>query len=239
MIKCPVFLIFFFCIPIHLFSQNSELGIFAGASGYTGELNHYFYRYELIHPAGGVIYRHNWTPHYSLKADALYGRISGSDVAPGADAFMRARNLSFSSLLIEASGEIEFNFFPYFPGRDDLSGATPYIFSGFSMFYFNPVSGSGIALHSAPAEGKSYSIFQPAIPMGMGFKLKAGTATIGMEAGARRTFTDYVDDVSTTYPSGMQRGNSQDTDWYFFTGLTLSLKISGENLKVDCKSFPK
>ena len=73
-----------------------------------------------------------------------------------------------------------------------------------------------------------------------------------MEYGIRKTFTDYLDDVSTTYTGGnlnewdkihkemsdkslngpqakdYQRGNSKDKDWYTFTGITLSFKILSE-----------
>jgi hypothetical protein len=72
-----------------------------------------------------------------------------------------------------------------------------------------------------------------------------------MEWGMRKTFTDYIDDVSTTYANpvdlaangpaavalgdrslvpqdntGRQRGNPRNKDWYCFTGLTLTFQLS-------------
>ena len=57
----------------------------------------------------------------------------------------------------------------------------------------------------------------------------------------RKTFTDYLDDVSTTYYPGSatdpysdptlshdayeQRGDSSNKDWFNFTGITLTYKI--------------
>jgi hypothetical protein len=78
----------------------------------------------------------------------------------------------------------------------------------------------------------------------------------------RKTFTDYIDDISTMYyidyntlPSGdigaaeflsdpssvkhepgMQRGNSQNNDWYSVAGITLTYRFSiGE--KSTCSDF--
>ena len=89
--------------------------------------------------------------------------------------------------------------------------------------------------------------------MGGGFKIAVNkTFNIILEYGIRKTFTDYLDDVSTTYTGGnlwdmseladrmsdrslngtqakgFQRGNSKDNDWYTFTGITLSFKILSE-----------
>ena len=77
----------------------------------------------------------------------------------------------------------------------------------------------------------------------------------GAQYGARKTFTDYIDDVSTTYPgpningawpikmsqisqemsdpSGTHvkddsRGNSEKKDWYSFAGITLSFKLNND-----------
>ena len=41
---------------------------------------------------------------------------------------------------------------------------------------------------------------QIALPIGGGIKISAGNIGIGIEVGARRTYSDYLDDVSTLYP---------------------------------------
>ena len=74
---------------------------------------------------------------------------------------------------------------------------------------------------------------------------------IGIEWGPRKTFTDYLDDVSGKYPDtnanpfsnpnsakmsdrsknagsniDKQRGNPRTKDWYFFFGITLNIKLN-------------
>ena len=74
---------------------------------------------------------------------------------------------------------------------------------------------------------------------------------IGLEWGPRKTFTDYLDDVSGTYPDwettqafnkntikftdrsknassnvNKMRGNPRTKDWYFFFGITLNIKLN-------------
>jgi hypothetical protein len=77
-----------------------------------------------------------------------------------------------------------------------------------------------------------------------------------IEAGARRLYTDYLDDVSTTYAdkdvllsnygetsvilsdrsidgqaannTDRQRGNASDNDWYMFAGISLNFTLSSK-----------
>jgi hypothetical protein len=99
---------------------------------------------------------------------------------------------------------------------------------------------------------KKYKLYQVAIPFGIGFKLNVSKRIgLGIEWAPRKTFTDYIDDVSGLYPDpsknppngekGMafsnrsldggdvinsQRGNPRTKDWYSFFGLTLNIKVS-------------
>ena len=99
---------------------------------------------------------------------------------------------------------------------------------------------------------RAYSLIQLAIPMGGGIKIAVNESfNIMLEYGIRKTFTDYLDDVSTTFvggPSsgwdplmeidnqemsdpyslherGDQRGDPDKKDWYSFAGITLSFKL--------------
>ncbi|PLW97021.1 MAG: hypothetical protein C0591_07680, partial [Marinilabiliales bacterium] len=61
-----------------------------------------------------------------------------------------------------------------------------------------------------------------------------------LEWGMRKTFTDYIDDISTTYyttgdvvsdptgmhSAGMQRGNEGNDDWYNFTLLSVTYRFN-------------
>ena len=247
--------------------KSSEFGLLLGASSYAGDLNPLFFDPAFIHPAGGLIYRHNLNYHYAFKADILYGTISGDD-SHSSVPYNRFRNLSFQSPVIEGSAQYEFNFLPYEVGAPEHS-FTPYIFAGLSIFYFNPkalfngawqeLQPLGTEGQGLPGKPKPYKLIQPAIPFGMGLKWGWKDMTFGFESGLRKTFTDYLDDVSGKYVdsgvlgqtaaqlayrstegivvSGKQRGNSQSKDWYMFSGLCISFKFGGKGEGVNCHAF--
>lgn len=112
-------------------------------------------------------------------------------------------------------------------------------------------------------ERRRYSLTQLAVPVGAGIKAKLNQKwTIGLEYGLRITFTDYLDDVSTTYvdPTRIQaqygpmsaamadrsptlhdelidnqRGNPENNDLYGIFGVTVTYRIYGN--KPVCPSF--
>ena len=195
----------------------------------------------------------------------LLGYIRADDSRNEKDTANFNRNLHFRSPIYELSGQVEFNFLPYETGNS-LYPFTPFVFAGVSLFRFNPQAeasnGEWVALQPLGTEGqattafpdrKKYALTQFSIPMGGGFKIAVNkTFNIILEYGIRKTFTDYLDDVSTTYTGGNlfewnnihkemsdrsldgtkaigeQRGNSKNNDWYTFTGITLSFKILSE-----------
>ena len=76
--------------------------------------------------------------------------------------------------------------------------------------YFNPrgkYEGDWYSLRPLSTEGqglietrKEYSLVQLVIPFGVGFKYAINKdLSVGIEYGIRKTFTDYIDDVSKTY----------------------------------------
>jgi hypothetical protein len=247
--------------------QNWEGGLFAGASNYKGDLAPYLAPSE-THPAVGVFVKRNLSPFFSLALTAKQGAISGDD-----ENFdhLKDRNLSFESDITEVSAIIEFNFFPFLKGLGP-DQFTPYVYSGFAFFRFEPTTtfkGETFDLQEFRTEGQGvtsdapgqYSGLQPAIPIGGGFKLQLNRRlNLTFKLGYRATFTDFLDDVSTDFPSkdalsnargkqavnlsdrsvdewytgkGKQRGNPQNNDWYLFTGFTFSYNIKNP----DCYEF--
>lgn len=131
------------------------------------------------------------------------------------------RNLYFQSHILE--GYIGMELYPtvWFEQYDGLQGKfRPYGIGGIGGFHFNPkgyyypdpnnlsnkmlvelkplrTEGQGMAEYP---DRKEYSLWQLEIPMGFGFKyyLKENMY-IGLEVLHRKTFTDYMDDVSTNY----------------------------------------
>ena len=216
-------------------------------------------------PSGGIVIRKNIDRRIVVKGELLLGYIRADDARNTNDTVKLNRNLHFRSPIYELSGQVEFNFLPYETGNS-LYPFTPFIFAGVSLFRFNPKAeannGEWVALQPLTTEGqgttsfqdrKKYAITQFSIPMGGGFKIAVNkTFNIILEYGIRKTFTDYLDDVSTSYiggnlidmspmgiemsdkslngpqAKGFQRGDSKDNDWYTFTGITLSFKILSE-----------
>lgn len=262
-------------IALTAYAQRSEVGLFVGGSYYLGDLNPST-QFANTSPAAGLIYRYNLSTRWALKFNGIYGTLLGDDASSGG--WNKQRNLSFRSKVLDFSGQIELNFFPYYTGSSKYT-FTPYIFTGLSIFSFNPkakYNGEWYELQPLGTEGqgttaypgrKSYSLTQLSLPFGVGVKISISKLVcLGLEWSFRKTFTDYLDDVSTTYPdpyqleaekgplaallsnrsvsvpgepplvAGMQRGNSKTKDWYSFAGITLTVKIRGNNDK-GCKDF--
>jgi hypothetical protein len=79
-----------------------------------------------------------------------------------------------------------------------------YGFIGVGLLYFNPtaeLNGTRHALQPLMTEDVPYSRTQLVVPFGLGIKLKMGPFfNLAIEGGYRKTFTDYLDDVSTVHP---------------------------------------
>jgi len=250
--------------PIKLNPKTAEIGIFLGGSYYTGDLNPSGHFNRFTRPAAGLLYRVNFNPRISAKAIGSYGVIEGDDAYSRSDAH-RNRNLSFRSRLMEFAVEGEFNFLPYATGSKKLAVTTPYIFAGVAVYHFDPMAlylGRWYSLQPMGTEGqgsafsdqKTYSLTQFSIPFGVGVKVNtARRVGINLEWGLRRTFTDYLDDVSGKYVdpallaaekgqviaaiadrsftqeggsnTGRQRGNSLTRDWYAFAGVIITFRM--------------
>jgi hypothetical protein len=194
-------------LPAVARAQYSEAGILLGASNYKGELSHSLFNTHFLHPAIGVFYRHNWNRHWSWKAGASLGKISGDDAKSDVP-YEVNRNLSFYSSLWEGYGGLEFNFFPYETGQDGFR-FSPYLHTGLALFHFNPkaeLNGDEYVLHDLSTEGEGmngvpeYKRLKLSWMIGGGLKISAGQMGFGLEVSARRAYSDYLDDVSTVYP---------------------------------------
>lgn len=245
--------------------KSYELGLFLGGSYYIGDLNPLGQFNQFTKPAGGLVFRTNYNPRLSTRINILYGSIEGRD-SFSKFPYQQQRNLRFKSDIWELSGLIEFNFLDFEIGNDKRS-FSPYILFGLAGYKFNPkgeLDGKWIALQPLGTEGqglrggattRKYKLLQMSIPFGVGIKAYL-TESIGisLEWGMRKTFTDYLDDVSKRYydpakiavahgadaaklsdPSvgtdpnysnvGRQRGNPTTKDWYAFAGAILTIKL--------------
>jgi len=229
-------------------------------------------RLKSTRPNLSIAYTRRFHPRISVRGGFAWGRITGDDAksaslneAENVPRFMR--NLSFRNDIKELSfvGIVDLfeNRSSYFR-RPDFA---PYGFVGVALFHHNPkalYNGTYVALQPLGTEGQQspnranegypepYSKVQIAIPFGLGVKYKLDRHwDLGFEFGMRKTFFDYLDDVSGEYAApedlpglagelanrndesglpnpynhgvkGFQRGDKTDDDWYVVTGLNLT-----------------
>lgn len=209
-----LFLLLFFT---GYFKANSQIqvGIFGGLSNYQGDLTDKPYKNSK--GAFGLSLNYPLTSRITLRGNLIFAKIAGADSLSDKD-YLRKRNLSFQSPLTELSVLAEFYTF-------DLNNKrwSPYVFAGLGVFHFNPYtydkSNTKVYLKPLSTEGeglpgytdsKPYSLTQLSIPFGAGIKYVLTPAiNIALEAGLRKTFTDYLDDVSGNYPDAMDLFNAR------------------------------
>ena len=159
--------------------------------------------------AYGVGVRTSLDNRWAVRYEATKGSVHSGD-------YLELRNLSFRSDIYEASVLFEFSFWNFGNGATDKTWAF-YLFGGLGAFYFDPMGsytdGEGnlqwVRLQPLHTEGqasieypdrKPYRQIQMAVPFGIGIKTRLSKAfTLNIDYGFRKTWTDYLDDVSTTY----------------------------------------
>lgn len=193
-------------LPLISFGQKWEIGLQFGPSNYQGDLANDI-TFKETHLSGGMFLKRNVGQFFSHNFSIMEGEISGNDKN---FSNQKIRNLSFQTYIYELSYQLEFNFFPFAVGLKHKD-FTPYVFTGLSLFYFDPqttYNGQNVKLNKLDTEGKvagnekkhAYSLYQLAIPIGGGLKYSfSNKFIIGINVGFRSAFTDYLDDVSTVY----------------------------------------
>ncbi len=246
---------------------STEIGFTAGGMNYIGDLNGQSMLGTVNLALGGYV-RYNFDERWSMRFDMDYGHLEG-----GNPDVIERRNLSFRSYLFEGSLRAEFNFFPY-SMRDDHFRWSPYLFGGLGFFAFNPkayytdpLSGESgwYELQPLGTEGQGtplapdrtrYVLKQLSMPFGVGFKYRVSKSfSFSAEYGFRKTWTDYLDDVSTVYvdndqleyysgttaagladrsseveegyvnAAGIKRGDDSLDDWYAYFNVSMSVSL--------------
>jgi hypothetical protein len=159
-----------------------------------------------------------------FRMELTYGNVTGDDALiqdkGGEEIFRKNRNLNFRSVILE--GMVAAEIYPtviFEEGSSDLSGRLrPYGVIGVGLFHFNPQGtyvdpntgqSTWVDLQPLHTEGegfaeypgrKNYKLTQLNIPMGVGLKYYfSQNVNLAFEILYRKTFTDYIDDVSTTF----------------------------------------
>jgi hypothetical protein len=193
--------------------QRSEVGIGIGTFNYTGDLVR-TYDFAFSKPAMTVFYRNNVSKVISFRASLTAGKLGATDKSYQLDAFAVKRNASFDIFLMEISGVYEYHFLDW---RDDKRRLrfTPYLFAGLGLFTISGV----------PDKTEQYSNVQLGIPFGGGIKYVINPKYyVSLEFGVRKTFFDYLDNISNSDPSfkNYQYGNKFDNDSYYFLGFSIT-----------------
>ncbi len=178
---------------------------------------------KLMKGAFITVYPNEWM---GFRVAGQYTYVEGIDSiinTHGVDELWRKqRNMDFKSNIWEAYAAIEFFPIQYLKRNDDEYDPRfrPYVFGGAGLFHFNPkgsltdqngnttwhdlqplhTEGQGFPQYP---DRKNYKLTQMNIPFGGGFKyILSDNVNLGLELLYRKTFTDYIDDVSTTYIDG-------------------------------------
>lgn len=207
-----IFVLLSFTVRGQGFLSRSEMGFSIGGMNYLGDLNDQS-MFGTVSLAGGLMARCNLDSRWAISIGGNYGHVSGGN--PDVDAL---RNLSFRSYIAEGFIRAEFNFLPYGLGSGTLKRSTPYLFCGIGFFKFNPqaqyinasdgtsewydlqplgTEGQG---SSAYPDRAKYQLIDVCMPFGLGYRWRISPGLhLTAEYGWRKTWTDYLDDVSTTY----------------------------------------
>lgn len=207
--------------PLAMFSQRkSDIGIFAGASYYMGDLNPskyiYFPRYAI-----GPIYRYNFEPRNSVRVSAIYHKLSGNTLNYG-EPFVESLNTSFDATFVDASANYEINFLPYKTANRKMT----------QSLYLSAGLGYHFVLASTVPVAKSHFT----IPFGLGYKFNvAKKLSAGTEVSVRKIFTDSGIDGVTNIASEQNKSLFGNKDWYTFAGIFITYKIF--NYREDCPAY--
>ncbi len=245
------------------FGQEWEAEVMAGGSGYNGDLTEKLIPLKTIKPAVSLNVKYNFDNTIVLRAGIAWLNVAGDDKY-NKQADLKRRNLNFKSTIWEASLCAEINLM-----EPELFYSYPYLFTGVGLFHYEPYTfdkdnkktylqplgteGQGIAGYP---NSKRYALTQLCLPFGGGWKFSINKRfDVIYELGYRFLFTDYLDDVSSTYVSsaillanngpkaaelaykqepipdnnlpynGQTRGNPKVRDGYFFSGIKLLVHL--------------
>lgn len=242
------------------------LGDLGGSVG-AGKAGFFDLDVSALRPSSGAALRANIINEISLRMNYTYALVHGNDSYSG-DLGRRQRNLSFRSNIHEVSLIVEYSPYNFARLLGRGSGLLDfYVFGGYGLFRFNPkaklntkwyelqplsTEGQGVTTNTKP-----YKLTQPILPLGFGWRKSwKNNWVIGLEFSFRRSYIDYIDDVSGQYPDveqlriakgdvaaklsdrntnqkarpGTFRGNPDNNDNYSLIQFSMSRKLGAKKL---------
>lgn len=232
-------LMVFLLIPACLWCQPKwEWGMFVGGANYFGDLVETDWPvWSESQPAVGVSGAFNLSRVFSVKAGAVYARLSGDDANFSEGQPHLNRKFSFESQLTEFS--LVFRYEPFGKGRYPDSGGikprifSPYLYVGGGILNINPspdfseAPGDVFLEKIREDRNADFDKMLYVVPVGGGVRIDISRrSSLGVEAGIRPAFSDYLDGVSIS-------GNPDGDDWYAFGGLAYSVQIGPQDQDRD------
>ncbi|HEX6334247.1 MAG TPA: DUF6089 family protein [Flavisolibacter sp.] len=246
-------------LPVVASSQNFHFSGRFGLAGYQGDLKEHSVTLSQSKLFGSVGARYDLSERFTARSYFSYTTLQADDKK--GTATMQQRNLNFKTRILDLELTAQYNIFSL-----NYRWWTPYVFAGVGAFRFNPYTNDAadnrVFLQPLSTEGQGfepgrskYSRVQISIPLGFGADYALNEdVRVGLEFGYRKLFTDYLDDVSTTYvdptnllaargatavdlawrgdeyngapypESGTIRGNSKNKDAFYYVALTFTFR---------------
>jgi Domain of unknown function (DUF6089) len=210
--KLLLITLLFFNLASSSYTQDVYFNMHLGTANYQGDLQAKQFTMDQSGGFFGVSIGYEITNKIGIRGGLGFGHISATD-AKSKKAANLARNLNFSNNIMELHTALEYHFLDIYERR-----FTPYVFGGIALYKHNPyttsTTGRKVFLKPLSTEGqgllaypdrKAYKLTQLSLPLGGGIKFNvSGIVRIGLEVGFRKTFTDYLDDVSDKYPDELK-----------------------------------
>jgi hypothetical protein len=279
-------------------SSHFEAGITVGPSNFLGDLGGHMGRgttflkdnnFQMTKLTFGGFVSYHPTELLAFRLALNFGSLEGDDaiIKPkgGLEEARKTRNSNFRSRFTEGLllAEIYPLIFIEQDPTDNFAKLRPYAVAGIGAFKYNPegydaVTNRWVALKPLHTEGQGfaeypdraeYKLSQLNIPLGAGIKyFLSENVNLSFEIIHRKTFTDYVDDVSTdyidpalfynylptaqaqlaermankslngAYDAGDQRGNVKNNDAYYSAGFKLGVRLGNSDRYRNSTSCP-
>lgn len=197
-------LLAFCCLPLFAIAQNFHFATRFGLAGYQGDLKPASKPFSQLKLMGSLGAQYDLSERIAARGYITLTKLRGDDKK--GNTAMQQRNLNFKTRLLDIELGAQYSFFNL-----NYRWWTPYIFAGVGLYRFNPYTKNAadekVYLQPLSTEGQGflpgiapYKRTQFSIPLGVGAHYALSEdMRIGIEAGYRKLFTDYLDDVSGTY----------------------------------------
>lgn len=206
---------------------RAELSLLFGGGAYLGDLEaeNAIPNFDLAKFSPGIQFGYSLHYNWKLRAGIHYTQLTGADTFSD-DPVLQARNFSFDGSLLEAGLQLVWE--PFAKKRYPNEGGyknivSPYLFAGAGLSFFEHETSYGNPGVDGFPERITADINadeSPAInlPIGGGIRFDLSKSTsLGLEVGARKTFTDQLDGVAFS-------ANPDKDDWYLLGGISFTYR---------------